>query len=449
MVEMFDRMDCLGNRFSVCRAVAPNAMRTVRSADAGRNTTGCSPSSNNTTKPSLGTLGTTAADRRHSRQDRQAEQRFKASRPQWRGAGRLEHTGRTTGHLGTLVATLLATITSESSTQEADRSILMKRSPQCGRVLARHAGNWTGVDRLGLEAHSSDLPQTGGPQPAGKWALQNWKRFVKPPRTTTGPKLKLRRATADFSNRYRNGATARKQRTGSALIDGTDDTTWNADRGIGRRQSTVRASCNSNANWTYPEGTQLEACLRPRNLGCAADQHHRNRPGSPPVDHARCGDPDRSRAAESGAAGRDLRRRRAGLAEAKLLKRRDRTPREIPASGGTSFCIWRACWRPMRAARIAWTRHWTSRCTRFSHTSPRRFILPRTRPQSVGSLVLADARVAADGRVSGEIASGSDVRRGAVETPRTLGRVRRFPNTGNCSIGSQSNLGSTAGARNT
>ena len=89
-----------------------------------------------------------------------------------------------------------------------------------------------------LEAlNHRDLPHNGpGRSRLGTWGMNELEAFVKKPDGKDWEKLKLVNATADFSEPEKKQADGKKASGPVAhLIDGTDDTTWNADRGVGRR----------------------------------------------------------------------------------------------------------------------------------------------------------------------------------------------------------------------
>ncbi len=256
-----------------------------------------------------------------------AEQRLKASRPQWPQelAAWEQNLAARQVTWEPLVATLLETISGlNHPTQEADRSILMKGHSSADVFLIA-SPKLDGVTGLRLEAlNHHDLPQNGpGRSRLGTWALQELEAFVKPPGSNDWTKLKLVNATADFSEPLQKQADGKKASGPVAhLIDGTDDTTWNADRGIGRRNQPSVAVVQFEQPLTYPEGTQLKIAWRNTDmLGCARFSITRQpSPEAPPVDHAAL------LAIETAAAQRTPEQQaaifaawRAGLAEAKPI----------------------------------------------------------------------------------------------------------------------------------
>jgi hypothetical protein len=113
--------------------------------------------------------------------------------------------------------------------------------------------------------------------------------FVKQPEGTEWEKLKLVNATADFSEPENKQADGKKVSGPVAhLIDGSDDTTWNADRGIGRRNQPSVAIVQFEQPLQLPAGTQLKVVWRMTDmLGCCRFSITRQAsPASPPVSHA-------------------------------------------------------------------------------------------------------------------------------------------------------------------
>ena len=102
-----------------------------------------------------------------------------------------------------------------------------------------------GVTGLRLEAlKHRDLPfQRPGPQPLGTWAMNE----LEVVRQEAG-RQRLGEAETDqchgrlFAKPEQKAGGRRRRRAGRSriLIDGNDDTAWNADRGVGPPQSAVR-----------------------------------------------------------------------------------------------------------------------------------------------------------------------------------------------------------------
>jgi hypothetical protein len=344
MVEMFDRMDCLGKAIlglsTQCAQCHAHKFDPLTQDEYY----GMFAFLNNTYEAQSWVY---PADQLQQIADirgkiAEVEQRFKASRPQWPQelAAWEQHLAARQITWEPLVATLLETISGlNHPTQEADRSILMKGHPSADVFLIA-TPKLDGVTGLRLEALTHrDLPQNGpGRSRLGTWALQELEAFAKPPGSNDWTKLKLVHATADFSEPLQKQGDGKKASGPVAhLIDGTDDTTWNADRGIGRRNQPSVAVVQFEPSLTYPEGTQLKIAWRTTDmLGCARFSITRQpSPEAPPVDHAAMV------AIQTAAAQRNPEQQaaifaawRAGLAEAKPLNDEiDVVVKSLPQAG--------------------------------------------------------------------------------------------------------------------
>ncbi len=190
-----------------------------------------------------------------------------------------------------LMATLLETISGlNHPTQEYDKSILMKGHTS-NDVFLIAAPKLDGVTGVQLEAlPHRDLPQTGpGRTREGTWSIQELEAFVRPPGTKDWQKQKLVNATADFSQPEQKQPDGKKA-TGPVahLIDGSDDTTWNSDRGMGLRNQPSAAVVQFEQPLSFPEGTELKIAWRmPQMLGCARFSITREpKPSAPAMDHS-------------------------------------------------------------------------------------------------------------------------------------------------------------------
>jgi cytochrome P450 len=178
-------------------------------------------------------------------------------------------------------------------TQEADRSLLMIGHPS-DDVFMIAEPDLTGVTGLQFEALThGELPHNGpGRGQAGNWAARELEVFTRKPGAKDWEKVKLVNATADFSQPERREGD-KKKATGPVafLIDGSDDTTWSPARGPGRRNEPSVAVVQFERPLTLPRGTQLKIALRMDTgvgmLGCCRLSITRQRaPTVPPVDHA-------------------------------------------------------------------------------------------------------------------------------------------------------------------
>lgn len=224
---------------------------------------------------------------------RDAEQRIRAGRPQWAQELAAWENDLQQKQIAwePLEAVELGSISGlNHPTQETDKSLLMKGHVS-NDVFMISTPELTGVTGLRLEAlNHRDLPHNGpGRSRLGTWAIQELEAFVKKPDTKDWEKLKLVNATADFSEPEQKSMDGKKASGPIAfLIDGTDDTTWNADRGIGRRNQPSVAVVQFEQSLAFPPGTQLKIAWRQTDmLGCCRLSVTRQpAPAAPPVDHA-------------------------------------------------------------------------------------------------------------------------------------------------------------------
>lgn len=224
---------------------------------------------------------------------RDAEERLRGMRPQWAQelAAWEQALLQQQPVWEPLIATELGTISGlNHPTQEADQSLLMKGHTSSD-VFMLSAPALDGVTGLRLEAlNHRDLPHNGpGRSRMGTWGMNELEVFVKKPEGKDWEKLKLVNATADFSEPEKKQADGKKASGPVAhLIDGTDDTTWNADRGIGRRNQPSVAVVQFEQPLQLPAGTQLKIAWRMTDmLGCCRFSITRKpAPAAPPASHA-------------------------------------------------------------------------------------------------------------------------------------------------------------------
>lgn len=224
---------------------------------------------------------------------RDAEQRLRAARPQWEQEYAAWEQALLKQPIAwePLVATELGSISGlNHPTQEADHSVLMKGHAS-NDVFLISAPALNGVTGLRLEAlNHRDLPHNGpGRSRLGTWAINEVEAFVKKPGSKDWEKVKLVNATADFSQPETKQADGKKASGPVAyLIDGTDDTTWTVDRGIGRRNQPSVAVLQFEKPLEVPEGTELKIAWRMTDmLGCCRFSITKQpAPVAPPVNHA-------------------------------------------------------------------------------------------------------------------------------------------------------------------
>ncbi len=221
------------------------------------------------------------------------EDRFRAGRPQWEQeyAAWEQKLLEQRIEWEPLQATELGTISGlNHPTQESDKSILMLGHTSVD-VFAISAPRLNGVTGLRLEAlNHHDLPHNGpGRSRLGTWGIHELEAFVKKPDAAEWEKLKLVNPTADFSQPEKKSDDGKKTSGPVALlVDGSDDTTWTADRGIGRRNQPSVAVVQFEQPLALPEGTQLKIAWRMTDmLGCCRLSITRQAtPSVPTVDHA-------------------------------------------------------------------------------------------------------------------------------------------------------------------
>jgi len=175
-------------------------------------------------------------------------------------------------------------------TQEADKSLLMKGHSSADVFLIA-APTLKGITGLQLETlPHRDLPHNGpGRSHNGTWVINEIEVFVKKPDSSDWEKQKLVNATADFSEPEQKSADGKKTSGPVAhLIDGSDQTSWNADRGIGRRNQAGVAVLQFEHPLDFPEGTLLKVAWRMGDmLGCGRFSiTTAPAPAAPPADHA-------------------------------------------------------------------------------------------------------------------------------------------------------------------
>lgn len=175
-------------------------------------------------------------------------------------------------------------------TQEKDKSLLMKGHTSAD-VFFISVPKLQGVTGLQIEAlPHRDLPQNGpGRTREGTWVMHEVEAFVMKPDGKDWEKQKLVNASADFSEPDVKSADGKKT-TGSVayLIDGTDETSWKADRGHGKRNQAGVAVLQFEKPLDFPEGTKLKVAWRQGDmLGCARFSiTTAAAPTAPAVDHA-------------------------------------------------------------------------------------------------------------------------------------------------------------------
>lgn len=170
-----------------------------------------------------------------------------------------------------LVATQLEAISGlNHPTQEPDRSILMLGhvSSDIFYVMTPEIDNATGL-QLEILPHG-ELPFRGpGRNGIGTWGIVEIEAHVKRD-GGNWEKQKLVNATADFSEPEQKSADG-KTASGPAsfLIDGNEGTSWRADRGVGRRNQASVAVVQFETPLANLRGAQLKFVMRMTDMvGC-------------------------------------------------------------------------------------------------------------------------------------------------------------------------------------
>ena len=175
-------------------------------------------------------------------------------------------------------------------TQEADKSLLMKGHSSAD-VFMIATPKLHGVTGLQLEAlNHRDLPHNGpGRSRNGTWAMNELEVLVRTPGATEWEKQKLVNASADFSQPDSKSDEGKKSNGPvQYLIDGKDENTWVADRGPGLRNQPSVAVVQFERPLEFPDGTQLKIAWRMGDmLGCARFSISTDaNPAATAVDHA-------------------------------------------------------------------------------------------------------------------------------------------------------------------
>ncbi len=175
-------------------------------------------------------------------------------------------------------------------TQEEDHSVLMlgHTSGDVFYVSKPEPGRLTGV-RLELLTHN-DLPHRGpGRSATGGWGIHEIELHTREAPDQPWGKLNLVNATADFSNEEKKGSDEKKK-TGpvSFLIDGTDDTTWVGDRGTGRRNQPSVAVVQLENPIEIASGGELKFVMRMSSMVgcCRVSITGDDKPSALPIDYA-------------------------------------------------------------------------------------------------------------------------------------------------------------------
>jgi mono/diheme cytochrome c family protein len=174
-------------------------------------------------------------------------------------------------------------------TQEHDMSVLMKGHTS-EDVYMIGEPEWDGVTGLRLEIlRHLDMPFGGpGRSSVGTWGIRELEVFVQKPGATAWDKLKLTNPTADFSE-PENRNEKDKQASGpvALMIDGDNNTWWKADRGVGRRNSSSQAVLAFENPVTMEKGTRFKLVMRMTDMVgcCRVSLTKSTNPSAPAIDY--------------------------------------------------------------------------------------------------------------------------------------------------------------------
>lgn len=294
MVEMFDRMDCIGKAFlglstqcAQCHThkYDPITMKEYYGMFAYLNNTYEAKSwvySAEQRKQRDQTLSKVAA----------ARQRLRDRMPDWQQ--RLEawsaelNAAQPTWHV-IKFHDLNSVSGLNHPVQEPDGSVLMlgHTSSDVYMIAAAEATGVTGI-RLEALLHG-DLPFRGpGRSSVGGWAIRELEISLRKSPTDDWQPLKLVNATADFSN------PDQKQEDGKAavgpvayLIDGNDKNQWKSDRGQGRRNAPSVAVVQFEQPTDFPTSSELKVVMRMSDMlgSCRFSWTTSAQPQASPVDY--------------------------------------------------------------------------------------------------------------------------------------------------------------------
>jgi hypothetical protein len=266
MAEMFDRIDCIGK--SVLGMTTQCAQCHTHKFDpiTHRDYYGMFAFLNNAYEAQSWVYTPDQLEKIKSirKQIQDVEKRIQTQRPGWRDelAAWTKDVVSKQIEWKPLIAIELGSISGlNHPTQEFDKSLLMKGhgSEDVFMISSPSLKNITG---LRLEAlNHRDLPHNGpGRSRNGTWAMKELEVFVKKPDSKNWEKQRLANATSDFSQ------VSNKV---DFLIDGKDNTIWNADRGNGQHNEPSVAVLQFDQPLNLPDGTQLKVAWRMGEmLGC-------------------------------------------------------------------------------------------------------------------------------------------------------------------------------------
>jgi hypothetical protein len=279
MVEMFDRMDCLGKATLGISLQCAQCHSHKFDPISQEEYYGLFAFLNNTYEAQSWVY--TAEQQKQADEIRArvraAHEQVKQRRPRWReelAAWEKGVLAREVEWRPLKAAELDSTGGLNHPTQDADLAILTQGHPTTsGDIYAVFDTDLKGATGLRLEALAHrDMPFGGpGRSKYGTWAVSEMRVSYQPPGGTDWRPLKLANATADFSEpdgkmeeEWKAGSDrARKRRRGPVayLIDGDETTGWRADRGPGLRNQDGVAVVQVERPLDLPAKTRLKVLL--------------------------------------------------------------------------------------------------------------------------------------------------------------------------------------------
>ena len=271
MVEMFDRMDCLGKAVfglsTQCAQCHTHKFDPITQDEYY----GMFAFLNNSYEAQSWVYTAEQQARISSIQTaiRAIEDRIRIAHPQWQQelSGWEESIRKQHVHWTPLEMTEMESISGlNHPTQLGDKSILMRGHPS-NDVFFISQPDLNGITGLQLEALThGDLPFGGpGRGPNGIWGITEIEAFIQKPGSPDWEKQKLVNATADYSEPDQKDDKKSRGPVGY-LIDGTDETSWEADRGIGRRNQPSVAVVQFEKPLEVPAGTKLKLAMRTNDM---------------------------------------------------------------------------------------------------------------------------------------------------------------------------------------
>ena len=276
MVEMFDRMDCVGKAVLGLTTQCAQCHSHKFDPLTHEEYYGLFAYLNNTYEAQSWVYDDQQTAKRTSvlTAIRKIEDQLQADRPEWRenlSAWEQELTARQIDWSPIAFCDLNSVSGLNHPTQEHDLSVLMK-GHSSGDVYMIGTPELNDVTGLRLEVlNHGDLPFRGpGRRGTGTWGVREVELFLQEPGSETWEKIRLGNATADYSaTEQKHDDEKNTSGPVSLLVDGADNTWWKADRGVGLRNAASVAVMQFEAPVDAPAGTKLKIAMRMTDMvGC-------------------------------------------------------------------------------------------------------------------------------------------------------------------------------------